>query len=318
MLETSQITAVATAATAAPDRPFLWRDGERLVRYGRGTVAELGALLDAEGLTPSVVLAGGHWGVGGTGAGARVDTQAGAVAGASGVGPVPIRVPPGPVPEVASAIAPELEGRLVARSVALVACGGGRVIDVAKALAAAYGLRVAAVPTTLSGAEMSGGHRPLADGRGSEPLHPCLVVNDPSLSASQPFPGLAASAMNALAHAVEAFYGPRSDQAATGAAGRAAGLIAGGLRPPANEPAASTRADEPAASPGHDETNAAPGRDELALGSLLAGYALDRAGSGLHHALCQTIVRVSGLAPGAMLGGRVPCASARTLHWAVT
>ena len=38
----------------------------------------------------------------------------------------------------------------------LVAFGGGRVIDTAKAIAAVTGARVAAIPTTLSGAEMTG------------------------------------------------------------------------------------------------------------------------------------------------------------------
>ena len=41
----------------------------------------------------------------------------------------------------------------------LVALGGGRVIDVAKAIAAVGGGRVAALPTTLSGAEMTAIHR---------------------------------------------------------------------------------------------------------------------------------------------------------------
>ena len=45
----------------------------------------------------------------------------------------------------------------------LVALGGGRVIDVAKAIAAVRGGRVAALPTTLSGAEMTHIHR-LPDG----------------------------------------------------------------------------------------------------------------------------------------------------------
>ena len=41
----------------------------------------------------------------------------------------------------------------------LVALGGGRVIDVAKAIAAVREVRVAALPTTLSGAEMTRIHR---------------------------------------------------------------------------------------------------------------------------------------------------------------
>ena len=46
-----------------------------------------------------------------------------------------------------------------ARSPHLVALGGGRVIDTAKAVASVTGARVAAIPTTMSGAEMTGIHR---------------------------------------------------------------------------------------------------------------------------------------------------------------
>ena len=62
-------------------------------------------------------------------------------------------VPPGQVPETAAGLL-DAAGR---RS--LVAFGGGRVIDTAKAIAAVSGAAVAAVPTTLSGAEMTGIHR---------------------------------------------------------------------------------------------------------------------------------------------------------------
>ena len=50
---------------------------------------------------------------------------------------------------------------------ALVALGGGRVIDTAKALAAVGGNTVAAIPTTMSGAEMTAIHRLPAGGRGT-------------------------------------------------------------------------------------------------------------------------------------------------------
>ena len=62
-------------------------------------------------------------------------------------------VPPGPVNEVAARVIDGVgDGDLVA-------LGGGRVIDVAKAIAAVRGGRVAALPTTLSGAEMTRIHR---------------------------------------------------------------------------------------------------------------------------------------------------------------
>ncbi|MEA2470392.1 MAG: hypothetical protein QOE38_1391, partial [Thermoleophilaceae bacterium] len=60
-------------------------------------------------------------------------------------------------------------GRLV------VALGGGRVIDSAKALGAADGVDVAAVPTTLSGAELTRFHRLPEGVEGRMPVRPSLV-----------------------------------------------------------------------------------------------------------------------------------------------
>jgi hypothetical protein len=84
----------------------------------------------------------------------------------------------------------------------LVGLGGGRVVDVAKSLAAArtaagHPTQALAIPTTLSGAEMTPGHR-IAKGAASDLRVRCaVVVHDPALSASQPEPALAASAANA-------------------------------------------------------------------------------------------------------------------------
>lgn len=152
----------------------------------------------------------------------------------------------------------------------VVALGGGRVIDVAKAIVAAHGEgRAMAIPTTLSGAEMTRGHRH-AKGvpAGTPRVRPAVVVNDPALSASQPLPELAASALNALAHAVEGPCTRRANPVATLAGREAARLLTG------------------------DPED----RDAMALGALLAGYAIDSQGYGLHHVLSQTLVRVTGVA----------------------
>jgi alcohol dehydrogenase class IV len=175
-----------------------------------------------------------------------------------------LRVPRGPVPDAAAAVRDRVNGR------AMVAVGGGRVIDSAKAIAGADGLRCAAVPTTLSGAEMTPFHRMPAGVEEWKLTRPALVIAIPSLMASQPMPDLAASAMNALAHAIEALYTPMTNDLAKEAALRAAGLIAGGFG--AGEPA----------------------RTELALGAVMAGYASGVAGFAVHHAVCQTIVRQLG------------------------
>ena len=152
----------------------------------------------------------------------------------------------------------------------LVALGGGRVIDAAKAIGAVDGAPVAAIPTTLSGAELTGFHRLPAGVEGVGPVRPSLVVADPRLMASQPMPQLAASAMNALAHGIEATYTPKTNPAAQLCGLQAARLIAQGLG------------------------EAEPDRAKLALGGLLAGWASGSAGYAFIHVLCQTTVRVAG------------------------
>ena len=145
----------------------------------------------------------------------------------------------------------------------IVALGGGRVIDSAKAIAGADGLRCAAIPTTLSGAEMTAFHRMPAEVDEFRLVRPSLVIAEPRLMTSAPMPGLAASAMNALAHAIEALYTPLANPVSDEAAVVACSLLSGE-------------------------------GEQLALGATLAGYAGGVAGFAVHHAVCQTIVRVAG------------------------
>ena len=230
---------------------FTWRDGERLIRFGEGAAAaEAPDLLEAHGFVGYVLLTT-----------SRVsDSAPGVLDAASGV----IHVPPGRVDEISAALLEEAGER------PLVALGGGRVVDTAKAIAGARGGGPAAIPTTLSGAEMTPFHRTPAGVPGARMVRPALVIADPALMASQPAAQLTASAMNALAHAMEALYTPLANPVTELAALRAAELIASGVpRDP-------------------------PGREELALGALLAGYASGAAGIAVHHAVCQTIVRTAG------------------------
>ena len=238
---------------------FTWKDGERTIHFGRGA-------LDAA--LPSL------------GSGYTLLTTERALAMAPDVGEQAgdiFEVGPGRVDELAA----ELVGHVgpVRRIVAL---GGGRVIDTAKALAAVRELRsrarVAAVPTTLSAAEMTAVHRRAAHSDTSLPgARPSIVVNDPALSASQPLPELAASAANALAHAAE---GPATMHASP---------------VPALAGAEAARLIGEAYADGGDE----PDRDALALAALLSGYTIDSAGYGLHHVVSQTLARVAGVPHGA-------------------
>src|SRR5204863_4169038 len=85
----------------------------------------------------------------------------------------------GEVSVAAAAVRSGVEGRPV------VALGGGRVIDSAKAIAGADALRAAAIPTTLSGAEMTPFHRMPAGVDVFKLVRPALVIAEPDLMTSQ-------------------------------------------------------------------------------------------------------------------------------------
>lgn len=241
---------------AIPVVPFRWQDGERLIVFGRGRLAEAVELIGSPYALLSTPRASAR--------ALELIERASARHEVAG----------GRVDKVAAALRPEV------RDETLVALGGGRVIDVAKALAAADPpRRVVAIPTTLSGAEMTAVHRH-ADGidPSAPRVRPSLVINDPDLSASQPPPELAQSAGNALGHAIEGPTTPFGNPVAASAALHAARLIARAF--------------------GSYELGDRE-RDALGLGALLAGYAISSTGYGLHHVLSQTLARFADVGHGA-------------------
>ena len=242
---------------------FSWKDGERTIHFGRGRLADAPGIL-GEGYTLL------------TTARARGDAPD-VVAGAAAVHDVPA----GRVDDLASA----LVGEVAADAPLVVALGGGRVVDTAKAIAALHGTRAAAIPTTLSAAEMTWVHRLPADApAGTQRVRPQIVINDPALSASQPLAELAASAANSLGHAIE---GPVTTMAspvprmAGAEAVRLIGRAYGGA------------IDDDA-------------RDMLALAALLAGYTIDSSWYGLHHVMSQTLVRLAGAGHGPANAAMLP------------
>ena len=232
-------------------RAFTWIDGERLIRFAPEAIASAGSLLDRRGFEGYVLLTTDR---------ARPFAPE-LVAGADAV----LLVPAGPVPDAAEAVRANVEGRPV------VALGGGRVVDVAKAIAGADGLACAAVPTTLAGSPMTPFHRMPRGVEGGRLVRPSLVVWDPDLNATLPRRQLVATALNALAHAFESLYAPLANPVAELAALRAAELFEREL--PREQ----------------------PDREAVALGALLGGYAVGTTGLAVHHALCQTSVRTAGL-----------------------
>jgi alcohol dehydrogenase class IV len=126
----------------------------------------------------------------------------------------------------------------------------------------------------MSGAEMTGIHRlpEGAEDRGRGLVRPALVIADPREMTSQPEAELRSSSMNALAHGADSLYTPYANPVSRHCALRGAGLIAEAL----------------------DQEPANRDRSALALGSILCGYAIDSGLFGLHHVICQTLVRVCG------------------------
>ena len=105
----------------------------------------------------------------------------------------------------------------------ILAVGGGSAIDTAKAASAASAFPLVSVPTTYSGAEWTdffgirtADRLQVGGGGGARPVG---IVYDPELTLDLPPAVSAGTAMNALAHCVEALYPGELEVARRGAAG---------------------------------------------------------------------------------------------------
>lgn len=235
---------------------FVWRDAGRVIVFRAGAIEDAPQLLREHGFEPFELLSTER---------ALSEPIAEQLAGAAHR---VHRVAGGQVPKLAGELLPAVGGQW------LVAFGGGRVIDTAKAIASVTGATVAAIPTTLSGAEMTGIHRlPAgAESRVRGMVRPALALADPDAMTGQGEQSLRASAMNALAHGADSLCTPFANPVSRMSALRGAELIAAAL----------------------DQERGDRDRAALAQGSLLCGYAIDSGMFGLHHVICQTLVRVCG------------------------
>lgn len=237
---------------------FVWRDAGRTVVFEVGGIAAAPKLLGEHGIERFELLTTPR----------HLDGRQGIADAAAVVHELPPADLAAAVPETAAALLDSVGAPN------LVALGGGRIIDTAKAIAAVTGATVAAIPTTMSGAEMTGIHRlPAgAEDRVRSLVRPALVIADPEAMTSAPEPELRASSMNALAHGADSLYTPFANPVSRMTALRGAELIATPL----------------------DEDPAERNRSALAQGSILCGYAIDSGAFSLHHVICQTLVRICG------------------------
>jgi len=171
----------------------------------------------------------------------------------------------------------------------LVGLGGGSAIDTAKAVSARTGLPLVCVPTTYAGAEWTpyfgmrdGARRLKTGGSGARTAG---IVYEPKLTLSLPRDESGGTAMNALAHCVEALYPGDLAQARRGAAGIREWL------PPVLEDGADLEA-----------------RTRLLEAARDAGEALAAHGLYLGHAMAQALGGRYGLPHGALNAVCLPAA----------
>lgn len=157
----------------------------------------------------------------------------------------------------------------------IVTIGGGSSTGFGKAIALELDIKQIAVPTTYAGSEMTtiygmtdGDHKQTGK---NVRVKPHVVIYDPELTVTLP-PSIAGpSGMNALAHCVEALYGP-------GANPIISVIALEGIR-------ALTRS-LPVVTASPEDLDA---RSDAMYGAYLAGVALATGGTALHHRACHVL-----------------------------
>ncbi|KXO99180.1 maleylacetate reductase [Tsukamurella pseudospumae] len=162
-----------------------------------------------------------------------------------------------------------------ARADLLLCFGGGSAIGLAKAVALTTSIPIVAVPTTYSGSEATSMWGMTDNGvktTGVDPrVAPRAIVYDAELTLGLPAEIGTASGLNALAHSVDAMWGPRADPIDRVLAAESARAVREGL------PAIAADASD------------LTGREQVLYAAYLAATAFSSAGSGLHHKICHVL-----------------------------
>jgi maleylacetate reductase len=244
-------------------RSFVYNGQPGRVVFGAGSLAKLGAEIEALGAKRALVLS--------TPEQRASAERVAAMLGAKAAGIFDRAVMHVPI-ETAR------EAREVARQLGAdcaVAVGGGSTTGLGKAIALDSGLPILAIPTTYAGSEMTpiygiteGGLK--KTGRDAKVL-PRTVIYDPELTLTLPVGLSVTSGMNAIAHAAEGLYSvdgnPVMDLMAEEGI-RALGRALPGIRAGAQDLEA---------------------RGDALYGAWLCGIVLGNVGMALHHKLCHTL-----------------------------
>ena len=235
------------------------------VLFGRGTLDRLPAEVERLGHGRALVV-GGH-------TAERAERTLGPLA-AGRFGPVAMHTPVDVTNEAMTML------RALGAD-CVVAAGGGSATGLAKALALRTGLDQIIVPTTYAGSEQTPVLGETAGGvkttRSAETIRPGTVLYDVDLTLELPVASTVTSAMNALAHAVEALYAPDADPITDGRALQAIEAIAGALPVVVAEP------------------SDVDGRTALLRAAWLAGACIGTVRMGLQHKLCHVLGGTFGL-----------------------
>lgn len=157
----------------------------------------------------------------------------------------------------------------------VLAAGGGSTIGLGKALALRSGVRQIALPTTYAGSECTpilgqtenGVKTTINEAR----LRPDVVLYDPELVATLPTDMTVTSALNAMAHAVEALYARDRTEASTELALLGLRAFADGLTDVV------------------EQADNLQARLLTQQGAWACGTVLGKVGMALHHKLCHTL-----------------------------
>lgn len=161
------------------------------------------------------------------------------------------------------------------RADAVVCIGGGSATGLAKAIALTSGLPIVAVPTTYAGSEATAVWGLTEGARKTTGVDtrvlPRAVIYDAELTCTLSVPMSVASGLNAMAHCVDAMWGPRFDPIGRILAQEGIRALRIGLPQVVSDPMGLS------------------GREHTLFGAYLSAVAFSSAGSGLQHKICHVL-----------------------------
>lgn len=233
------------------------------VKFGAGALESLPAELDALGLERVLVLCSPEQ--------EETGQMVARALGERAVGVLPEAVMH--VPSEVAAKASEHAQQIGADG--CVTVGGGSAIGLGKVIALKHGLPIIAIPTTYAGSEMTPVWGLTTDGRketGRDArVLPASVVYDPELTTTLPVGMSVTSAVNAIAHAVEALYAPDATPIISLMAEEGVRALTGALPGIVADP------------------TSVDARSQALYGSWLCGATLGATTMSLHHKLCHAL-----------------------------